>query len=56
MDINRIMCPAYPVCDPVLDGRPVWRDAMHYLPSTLMANEGAIWKALTQTGDFQEAK
>jgi hypothetical protein len=50
LDVNRIMCPGFPLCAAVLDGQPVWRDSIHYLPSTLVAQDAQIWQQLVATG------
>ena len=52
IDVNRIMCPGYPLCASVLDGLPVWRDDLHYLPSNVVAHDRRIWDQLTDTGFF----
>jgi hypothetical protein len=52
VDVNRIMCPGFPLCAAVLDGLPVWRDGKHYLPSNLVAHDDRIWHQLAQTGFF----
>ena len=52
IDVNRVMCPGFPLCAALLDGQPVWRDRRHYLPSTLVAHDQQIWQLLRGTGYF----
>jgi hypothetical protein len=52
IDVNRVMCPGFPLCAALLDGQPVWRDRRHYLPSTLVAHDPQIWRLLRETGFF----
>jgi peptidoglycan/LPS O-acetylase OafA/YrhL len=52
IDVNRVMCPGFPLCAALLDGQPVWRDRRHYLPSTLVAHDQQIWQQLRGTGYF----
>jgi len=52
IDVNRIMCPGYPLCAAVLDGLPVWRDNLHYLPANVVRHDGQIWAQLVATGFF----
>ena len=55
IDINPVMCPAWPVCDP-LDGRiPVWRDSGHYSADDLIRHRGQIWDLLRGSGFFDGA-
>ena len=52
VDINDVMCPAWPVCDPMLGRIPVWRDDGHYSTGILLARRAAIWDRLVETGEF----
>ena len=52
IDINPAMCPAAPVCDPVLDGIPVWRDPGHYTPAVILHRKAKVWRAIERTGVF----
>jgi peptidoglycan/LPS O-acetylase OafA/YrhL len=52
VDINPIMCPAAPVCDPVLDGVPVWRDGSHYSPAVIVRKRDQVWQAMQDSGAF----
>jgi hypothetical protein len=55
IDINPVMCPAWPVCES-LDGRiPVWRDAGHYTSEDLIKHRTEIWDLLRGTGFFGRA-
>ncbi len=53
VDINPIMCPAAPVCEPLLDGVPVWRDDLHFSSTALSLQQGKIWDAMVATGVFE---
>ena len=50
LDINPIMCPAAPVCDPLLGRTPVWRDVRHYSPAAIHQQRHEIWEAVRRTG------
>jgi hypothetical protein len=52
VDVNRVMCPGFPLCAAVLDGLPVWRDGKHFLPSNLVAHDDRIWHLFMRTGFF----
>ncbi len=52
VDINPIICPAAPVCDPVLDGIPVWRDVNHYSPAVILHERDRVWAAIQDSGAF----
>jgi hypothetical protein len=52
VDINLALCPAAPVCDPLIDGIPVWRDAGHYTPAAISHQRELIWRAIRETGVF----
>ena len=55
VDINPVMCPAWPVCD-ALDGRiPVWRDGGHYSADDLIKHRKEIWDLLRGSGFFDAA-
>ncbi|WP_372727153.1 acyltransferase family protein [Nocardioides sp.] len=53
--LNDVMCPAWPVCDPMLGRIPVWRDGVHFHPRALVRKRDAIWEKLTATGAFEPA-
>jgi peptidoglycan/LPS O-acetylase OafA/YrhL len=55
VDINPIMCPAWPVCDPLIGRIPVWRDAGHYTAGALIKHRAEIWDQLHGTGFFDQA-
>jgi peptidoglycan/LPS O-acetylase OafA/YrhL len=56
IDINPVMCPAWPVCE-ALDGRiPVWRDSSHYSADDLIKHRAQIWDLLRRTGFFDQAR
>ncbi len=52
VDINDLMCPAWPVCEPMIDRTPVWRDAGHYSTEALLEQRAKIWERLVATGHF----
>ncbi|MFS3127894.1 acyltransferase family protein [Nocardioides sp. Bht2] len=55
VDINPVMCTHWPICDAIdADGDPVWRDGLHFLPSTLTKHSTEIWELLQETGAFTE--
>jgi hypothetical protein len=53
VDINPFLCPQAPVCDPVIDGVPVWRDKRHYTPAAILGVKDRIWTAIRRTGVFE---
>ncbi|MFC7494901.1 MULTISPECIES: acyltransferase family protein [unclassified Nocardioides] len=52
VNVNPIMCPAAPVCDPMTGDVPVWKDRKHYAPKALDLHSDEIWQALLDTGAF----
>ena len=48
--INDIVCPTFPVCQPVLHGIPVWRDVQHYSTEVLLDHTREIRDRLVSTG------
>jgi hypothetical protein len=50
VDLNPIFCPRAPVCDPVVDGIPVWRDSRHVFAGLQEAKRSDIWDAVLRTG------
>ena len=55
VDINPIMCPAWPVCDPLIGRIPVWHDAGHYTAEALIRHRAEIWDQLRGSGFFDGA-
>ncbi|QWF24429.1 acyltransferase [Nocardioides sp. LMS-CY] len=53
VNINPIMCPAAPVCDPMDGDIPVWKDRKHYTPRALDLHRDEIWQALLDSGAFE---
>lgn len=49
-DINRIACPGAPVCSPMIDRIPVWRNFNHYTPELLVHFRNQIWATIVATG------
>jgi peptidoglycan/LPS O-acetylase OafA/YrhL len=52
ININDLVCPTQPVCEPVLDGLPVWRDDKHYSTEILLDHVEQIRDRLLATGYF----
>jgi hypothetical protein len=55
VNINGIMCPAWPVCDSMEGRIPVWRDTHHYSADALIKHKDEIWDRFLATGFFDEA-
>jgi peptidoglycan/LPS O-acetylase OafA/YrhL len=52
VNINDIVCPTSPVCEPVLNDIPVWRDSKHYSTEVLLDHVKEIRARLLATGYF----
>ncbi len=52
--INDLMCPAAPLCDPLVGRVPVWLDRHHFTPAAIEAHSEEIWDRLVATGSFSE--
>jgi peptidoglycan/LPS O-acetylase OafA/YrhL len=52
VSINDIVCPTQPVCEPVLDDIPVWRDSKHYSTEVLLDHVKEIRARFLATGYF----
>ncbi|MGN6574512.1 MAG: acyltransferase family protein [Nocardioides sp.] len=50
LDLNPIVCPTAPICEPIYKGVPVWRDRLHYTPRVLLKHRDEIWRAIEDTG------
>jgi hypothetical protein len=50
LNLNPIVCPTAPICEPLYRGVPVWRDRLHYTPRVLLEHRDAIWQAIEETG------
>ncbi|MDF1602641.1 acyltransferase family protein [Nocardioides sp. YIM 152315] len=50
VNVNPIMCPAAPVCDPMTGEVPVWKDRKHYAPKALDLHRDEIWQAMLDSG------
>jgi peptidoglycan/LPS O-acetylase OafA/YrhL len=48
--INKAACPTAPVCLPIRDGIPVWRNVNHYTPQILIHVRAQVWKAIEASG------
>ena len=55
VNINPVMCPAWPVCDPIEGRIPVWRDSAHYSADALVLRKDEIWDLFLKTGYFDAA-
>ena len=56
LDLNPIVCPTAPICDPVFKGGPVWRDQKHYTPQVLLEHRRQIWRAIEKTGVLEDTR
>ena len=54
LDLNPIVCPTAPICDPVYKRVPVWRDTLHYTPRVLLKHRDEIWRAIEETGVLED--
>jgi peptidoglycan/LPS O-acetylase OafA/YrhL len=52
VDLNPVLCPDAPICQPVVDGTVVWKDPDHVTGTYLDEQRAAIWERLTATGLF----
>jgi peptidoglycan/LPS O-acetylase OafA/YrhL len=52
VNINDIVCPTQPVCEPVLNDIPVWRDDKHYSTEVLLDHVKEIRARFLATGYF----
>ena len=52
VDLNPIFCPNAPLCDPVLEGVPVWRDSRHVSAALQERKRDEIWATLRDSGAF----
>jgi peptidoglycan/LPS O-acetylase OafA/YrhL len=50
LDVDRLVCPYLPICDPVLDGMVVFRDDTHITGSFATSLADEIWAALRDNG------
>ena len=48
--LNRVACPTAPVCLPIIDGIPVWRNVNHYSTEILVRLKAGVWNAITRSG------
>ncbi len=48
--LNQVACPTAPVCLPILDGIPVWRNVNHYTTEILVRLRAEVWNAITRSG------
>ena len=50
LDIGRLVCPYFPICDPIIDGRFVWWDDLHLTPRYAATMGPALGDALEGIG------
>ena len=50
VNLNPAFCPDAPLCQPVVDGRIVWRDHEHLTPGFTTSRKDKVWRLITQTG------
>ena len=50
LDLDRLVCPHFPICLPVLDGQLVFRDALHVYPPWLVDHRDEVWARIDATG------
>jgi len=50
IDVNPLICPDSPICLPVLEGDPVWRDYQHISPAAARHVRNGIWRKIQDTG------
>lgn len=50
IDTDRLVCPFLPICDPVIDGLPVWRDNNHVTVSFWKHRRPEVERLLTDAG------
>ncbi|MFO1540492.1 MAG: SGNH hydrolase domain-containing protein, partial [Chloroflexota bacterium] len=55
VDLDRVVCPTYPLCVPYQDGRVIWRDGTHVATGTWETRRREVWQALRSTGAFAGA-
>ncbi len=50
VDVNPVLCPAAPLCEPMLDGDVVWRNHDHFTTQVLVHHRRQIWAAIRASG------
>jgi peptidoglycan/LPS O-acetylase OafA/YrhL len=55
LNLNPIVCPTAPICEPLYKGVPVWRDRLHFTPGVLVKHSAEIWKAIEDTGALSDS-
>jgi hypothetical protein len=55
VDLNPAFCPGAPVCEPIVNGRVVWRDDHHLTTTYALARRDKVWDILSATGLFRKA-
>jgi peptidoglycan/LPS O-acetylase OafA/YrhL len=54
-NINPIVCPTAPVCEPMVGRIPVWRNFNHYTPAILLHYKEQIWSLISRGSAFSTA-
>jgi hypothetical protein len=49
-NLNPAFCPDAPRCEPVVDGRVVWRDHDHLTPGFAAGRKDRVWRLVERTG------
>lgn len=52
VDLNPVICPAFPVCSPVIGRTVVWKDPDHVTTRILVDQRDEIWRRLEDSGVF----
>lgn len=52
INLNTVLCPSAPTCQPVVDGSVVWRDRYHVATDYAVERRDEVWKLLRRTGAF----
>ncbi len=50
VNLNPAFCPDAPLCQPVVDGRIVWRDDEHLTPGFATSRKDQVWRLITRSG------
>lgn len=50
VNLNPAFCPGAPLCEPVVDGHVVWRDAEHLTPGYATSRKDRVWRRIEKSG------
>lgn len=56
LDLTKDFCPDAPVCQPVVDGTVVWRDAGHLTARFTRERARQVWQSMTSTSAFSSGE